>query len=384
MRILIRIFLGIVPIAGALLMSDCAPVQPNYHNYLGGKIIHDIPLEKKTTQMEVYQAGQYPPNPDFIRLRTLEVSSLDGYSSLMTDLENLARQSGFDGLIEVQKSDTEIAQTQMIDDKPYTTLKRKFQISAVGIKYLKNIDYIHKYPKIQKLYAHLNFIKNPPVKFKIDSSAWASYVQQYETLKQIPFTSTDSLLAEAHFTAGGHLQKVIDYGQDSLNYYQMFVYPYSLTHLLYETKNWHYLNDANGKVKIRKKLDDFGRVLETIRLKYFFETPYIKSAQVFAHNNGNQANLFKYQIDLKYDAQGKWIEKIVYKIKNAVKHVHTSQMQYNTGAFLKEIPAYDQQNRLTHSTIFLWENEKWRPILYTYNEFYTYDDLRLLLSINRP
>jgi hypothetical protein len=385
MRILIRIFLLAVPIVGALVMSNCGPAAQNYQSYSVGKVIQDIPLEKYPRKVETYQVGEFPQDPEFIRVRVLEVSSSTGFADLIRQLEHIAYESKMDALIEIKKSESEEPFTQTIDDKPYTSLRRKYQLSAVGIKYAKNIDYAHKYRKKQKVYAHSTFIKNQPKNIQIDSSAWGNYVQSYEVLKQISPVQNDSLLAEAEFSVAGHLQKVINYYSDTLNYYQMYVYPYSWHYLLAETRNWRYVNDANGKLKMREKLDDFGRVAEAVRFKYFSQTPYIKSMQVFSKWKGaSSPSPLKYQADLKYDSKGRWIEKIIYVTKSASKTVYNANIQYNISSFLKEIPVYDAQNRITQSTIFLWQNDQWKPILYTLNEYYTYEDLKVLWAIKNP
>jgi hypothetical protein len=385
MRILIRIFLMAVPIVGALVMSNCGPAVHDYRSYSVGKVIQDVPLEKYPRKLETYQVGEFPKDPEFIRVRTLEVSSFEGYANLIQQLEKIAHEAKMDALIEIKKSESDENLTQTIDNQPFTSLRRKFQLSAVGIKYLKNIDYAHKYRKKQKVYANSNFIKNRSTNRHLDSSAWGNYVQSYEVLKQISPIQNDSLLAEAEFSVAGHLQKVIAYYPDSLNYYQMYVYPYSWQYLLTDTRNWRYLNDASGKLKMREKLDDFGRVVEALRFKYFSQTPHIKSIQVFNQWNGaSTASPFKYQVDLKYDIKERWIEKIVYVTKSASKTVYNANIQYNITAFLKEIPVYDAQNRLIKSTIYLWQNDKWKPILYTFNEYYTYEDLKVLCAIKNP
>jgi hypothetical protein len=147
---------NIYPLFITLLFFSCSYYLP----YSGGgqiKSITDIPLKKSVTSIDCFFNNQTPNKP-FYKVKITEVagSANASYDELIISLKNKALQEGLDGVIILDKQQ-EIAYENLnekisVRDTTvdyYRQLAKPYQkLSAIGIKYAANINYLDTIVKV--------------------------------------------------------------------------------------------------------------------------------------------------------------------------------------------------------------------------------------------
>lgn len=310
-----RLLIGIY----AFLLTSCmVPIPYNVSPQL-----MDIPLIPHTQEVELYFENQLPKNKAYYEVLGLSAEGND-YNAMLLQLKSKASRAGVDAVIYVQNSQASYASAE---GGPYTIPI----VKGIGIKYRDSLTYIDQYVKNKKVY-NLTDLQND--------------------------TSTPPLLYEASFSMQG---LEVPKGQKPNTVYNRFVRELSFDYLLYETYNWAYRTDPQGRI-IERKYFTNAALPQTYMICLFTYTftDDVKSIKI-SYPSYPMQNIY---MELVYTADNKVSEKLIYDNASKKKKL----------LYIEKL-AYDQLNRIAQTTLYKIEQNKQVPFLQTIYSYYTMDDL---------
>lgn len=283
----------------------------------------DIPLLPHTHEVELYFENQLPKNKAYYEVLGLSAEGND-YNAMLLQLKSKASQAGVDAVIYVQNSQASYASAE---GGQYTLPA----VKGIGIKYRDSLTYIDQYVKNKKVY-DLTSGQNG--------------------------NSTPALLYEASFSMQGI--EVLK-GQKPNNVYNRFVRELSFEYLLYETYNWGYRTDPQGRIIERKYFTNAALPQAYIICLFTYTfTDDVKSIKI-SYPSYPMQNVY---MELVYTADNKVSEKLIYDNASKKKKL----------LYIEKLE-YDQLNRIAQTTLYKIEQNKQIPFLQAIYSYYTMDDL---------
>jgi hypothetical protein len=320
---------NIYPLFIATLFFSCSNYLP-YSSASQPKSITDIPLKPSGATIDCFFNNQTPAKP-FYKVNVVEVTGAANvsYDDLLISLKNKAKQQGLDGVMILDKQQ-EIGYENLnekitVKDTSvsyYRQLAVPYQkLSAVGIKYAENINYLD------------TIIKTTTFQFA-DSSSNLGGVVNFDFYGN-PVTIENRKLG---------------------NFYWDSIEPFDINkHLHNAVKGWQYKMDdvltdeviafkkeANGMELISVKIDS----RDVNKFRYTLPAPTLDKAK-------------KYTLQIERDLTGKLVKKTLY--------------QKNKIAWVEEI--YYSNNTITGFKRYRFNNNKLELIFSATNLFYSANDL---------
>lgn len=227
----------------------------------------DIPMKPQDHPIKVFFQGEKFPNEPYIKVDIFESSGSGDTKSLIEDLQFKGQLRGVDAIM--------ILTNETISESDGEYVYNYKKISALGIKYIKNIDYLDECIR------------------RISVIALDEKMNKYDTAAII---STDWR---------GQLEK-LEWGEIA---YWNFLFKFSEQHLVYEQKgNWKYnvVQDENGLMKVKRVLEvenNPGVYTKTVDIVRSKEKVYsIKVKDIFH-------SVFSAKINFTYDDNGVLLKK---------------------------------------------------------------------------
>ncbi|KAA3440401.1 hypothetical protein [Rufibacter hautae] len=300
--------------------------------------LSSLPTPGHSQEVEVFFPGERPTDTAYVKIAVVEEKAEGevAYAKLVEQLRNKAQKQGLDAILILGKTQgtqlkndatlfeviLEIASGDEIKDNYYSVTTH--ELSAVGIKYKRNLQYLPQYVQSKRLYA----------------------LEQGQEL----------LLATVAVDHLGQDQKVTYQNVNDTPTYQGFVHRYSLDHLLKEQgPKWHYLEE-NGLVVRRKlmSLDGSGPI-KNIKISY--NAAQLPEKLEIRHPVMAQPEI----LTITYNAQGQVTQKLIYRNKQLV---------------LQETNTYDAAGKLVSTLHEKVQHGAVLPFLKTVYDYYN------LLSLN--
>ena len=279
-----------------LFFSGC---YSNYHylDYIDltkeKPLLTDIPVKPHKEKVSIIFPGEKTPEEPYIKVDILEVSGNGRMKDLIIELQAKGQLRGVDALI-IMGNDT----YEETDDEYYYTTQK---ISALGIKFIKNIDYLEECIK------------------RANVIAFDKKQNKYDTVAVI---ETDWRGRFFELKNGDP-------------FYWDFLYNYSLQHLVEEkNSDWKYWQtmDSDGFVRT-KRIKTFNNQtstpLEIVELKSRSGITYfakLKDTKQFSAN-----------IEFQYNSKGKLISK---KIKSKIRGLFNQKFIYQEDGSLLRTDVY--------------------------------------------
>lgn len=286
-------------LASIFLLTSCVSFKPYAQSEL------DFPL-KPVTEVEVFYPGELLPYKDYIEIGSLatNMSGATNNQAYVAKLQKIARENGVDALMDLQ------------EDQGYYGGRI---LTAMGIKYIKNIDYLDEYVKKESFY-------------KLDSLG-----------------KNKELVAVIERSPVGRTLSSRFMRDEEKDFYETYIQNYRDHHLREEKDNWTYRkNVSTGMIISRQYSRSPQWVVKTLKFKYgelglerikIFYNDNFGEEEIFylydekARVSGRQLELpFGKQLTegYKYDSEGKLIRKIfILKIPNQAKAVqYVSEYEY--------------------------------------------------------
>ena len=299
----------------ALLASLFTNCYQQYYPTASSRLV-DIPTPPlpKDQPVELYFTGEQPSDPNYLKIKLLEVGGFQDYTSLANRLKAVAREEGLDAVIAVvQQQNAANANV----------------LTGVGIKYRKNIDYLNNFPKTQQVFRCLNG----------DTAA-----RQLVTTVELNFY--------------GVPKQVMAASPEEEEYYQSFVKPYSFPFFYTDRDpHWHFLTNQSHQV-IRRQW-----VLNSVpRLDYGFTYDAKKRPSVvtFKDSRPKTIGLRKATFYLTYDGADRLVEKVIQE---------KGQLRYRERIF------YSPSGRLLETLLYEVRDNREVPFLKSTFSHYTLADI---------
>ena len=266
------------------LLSGCYSRYPLYQygdQTTVPSTLTQIPTPPVEQLPKVIFAGEKIPDEPYFKVDILEVSGYET-KAMMIDLQVLGKQRGVDAILIVANNTI----TESFNEEIYTSQK----LSGVGIKFLKNVDYLEDCIK------QLNVIA-------LDTST-----NKYDTVGIINTDWQGNLLGR----------------REGDNLYWKILFNFSEQHLYYEqSQGWKFKKSlaSNGKTIIRRNLTgNSGYLLKSVRVELFRERITLIEVNKI-HNVLPKTNIkFNYDgknvlVSKEIDSEnlGKFLQKITYQ-----------------------------------------------------------------------
>lgn len=281
------------------LFQSCVSFKPYTQSDL------DFPL-KPVTEVEVFFPGELLPYKEYIEIGSLatNMSGATNNQAYVSRLQKIARENGVDALMDIQ------------EDQGYYGGRI---LTALGIKYIKNLDYLDEYVKKESFYKLDSLGKNKELVAVIERS---------------PIGRTLS----SRFSS-----------DEEKDFYETYIQNYRDHHLREERDNWTYRKHANTGMIISRQYSRSSQwVVKTCRFKYgeqglerikiFYEDDFRREEILYMYDeksriSGRQLDLpFGRQLieGYKYDTEGKLSQKLfILKVPNKVQPLqYVSEFEY--------------------------------------------------------
>jgi len=280
------------------------------------EMLVDFPLQPHTEEVTVYFPNDLLPAEAHIRVGVLEVrgGELTSYNELIRRMQVRAQQQGVDA-IRILDRQHYTEECEWCLDEVTTVL------SAVGLKFTKNLNYLSEYIKAQEVYA-LN-----------DSSGQSN---NWDTRVSFDFDGTVT-------------------GVEGNGIYAEFIKRYSLDYLLYEeNRRWRYAADEYGRPRMRVRTYSSG----TPHLRVWFTYDAVRPSFVRIKDLQTREES---SVQLTYDFGGVLLKKLI---------------TLSNGSIIEQIPIYDTQGKQTGSEYYRIQQEERVPYLRVAYDFYSPEDVR--------
>ncbi|MFK8007433.1 MAG: hypothetical protein AB8H03_13725 [Saprospiraceae bacterium] len=292
----------------SIFFSSCYNYYSSYYiNYEDGVQLSQftsIPIKQSIEKVKVFFPGEKIPEEPYIKVDVIDAfgSAQTSTQDLILGLQDQAKIKGIDAIIIISKDNiSEILQDEYYDDYIVTTQK----MSALGIKYIKNIDYLDECLKGGTIF--LNDKNNLVEKSKFRSD-WKGNLVELESGDKFFFD---------------------------------FLYNFSLQHLAYEkTPDWGYkINSISLAEKIIRRAKDDPSNRQSFIKEVKIKEVYGKVIFVDVKSYYNQ--LYSSKISFQYDKDDRIIKK---SIKSKTLGEYQQKFIYDENGILSEIEIFDMEN----------------------------------------
>ncbi|NOT92903.1 hypothetical protein [Ferruginibacter sp.] len=278
---------NLYPLLIAAFLFSCSSYLP-YSSANQVKSITDIPLKASTANIDCFFNNQIPAKP-FYRVKITEVTgdANASYDELIISIKNKAKQEGLDGVLILDKKQENAYENlnQKINVRDtsvnyYTQLAKPYQkLTAIGIKYIDNINYLDTIVKATSFeFGNNNTKGNSTAKFDFYGNQTGRSNSEFDT------------------------------------WYVDSIEPFEIDkHLLLAVKGWQYKTiDASSSeiIAFKKQVGDVVK----IDVKRDYNDANKFSFQFLSSLVGKP---IKYLLKLEKNAQGKIVKKTLYK-KNII------------------------------------------------------------------
>ncbi len=294
----------------SILFSSCynyySPLFKNYKDGVQLSQFTSIPIKPSVEKVKVIFPGEKIPDEAYIKVDVIDAfgRAQTSTQNMITRLQDQAMTKGMDAIIIISKDNiSEVFQDEDCDDYTVTTQK----LSALGIKFVKNITYLDQCIKSGSIILwdenKNDFVEKS--KFKAD---WK-----------------------------GNLLGV----ESGDKFYYNFLYNFSLQHLAYErNSNWTFLVNSSSpaeKIIRRSKRDPSRRqpFAKEVKLKEVYGK--VMFAEVKSYYN----QLFSGKINFQYDKENRIIKK---KIRSKTLGEFQQNFIYSEKGTLTEIEVFDMKS----------------------------------------
>lgn len=294
----------------SVLYSSCYNYySSSFRNYEDGVQLSQftsIPIKQSTEKIKVIFPGEKIPEEPYIK-----VDVIDAFGNAQTSTQNLilrlqdqAKAKGIDAIIIISKDNiSEIFQDEYCEDYTVTTQK----MSALGIKFIKNINYLDDCIKGGTILTW-DEDKNDLVEKSKFKSDWKGNLVELESGDEFYFD---------------------------------FLYNFSLQHLAYErTSDWVYKINTTSRVeKIikRNKMDPSDRFVFTKEVKL----KEVYGEIIFADIQSYYNQIYSGKLNFQYDKDNRIIKK---NIKSKALGKFQQKFIYDKDGILSEIEVFDMKN----------------------------------------
>lgn len=317
-----KITLPLLLIAMLVAFSGCMSTYPTTIDPFR---IKEFPTPRHTNEIKVYFPGEKLPEKEYIQTHTFEARSMPGapMNVLVRQIREQARDAGVDAVIIMSHGD-------QAEIHPYAGMLVVNNMTALGIKFKENVDYLHMYRFVDQLYA-----------FNAEKD-------------------TFELVANLFPDFNGKITQVevLDEKEMGRFYFENYIRRYSLDFLLgEENPNWRYKTSLTGQVTRRDYVRDGAK---QIRLKLNYEPATNKLNKVNASFYGPGDRWHDYEILLEYGPNRMISEK---------------KILMNDRLELIERFYYDELDRLLTSTYHQIIDGEEQPFLQTHYYYYENKDV---------
>ena len=318
----------------SILFFSCynyySPTFKNYKDGVQQSQFTSIPIKPTVEKVKVIFPGEKIPEEAYIKVDVIDAFGRAQTSTqdMITRLQDQAKMKGMDAIIIISKDNiSEIFQDEDCEDYTVTTQK----LSALGIKFIKNIDYLDE------------CIKGGTI------LTWSE--------------DKNDFVEKSKFKADwkGNLLSV----ESGDKFYYNFLYNFSLQHLAYErNSNWSFMVNSSSpaeKIIKRAKRDPSGRQIfaKEVKLKEVYKKI------VFANVKSFYNQLYSGQINFQYDDDNRIVQQ----------DIHSKTLGEYQQKFI-----YDEQRRLTGIEVFDMKNSIPKLFFKVVFENYQQSDLAQLLE----
>jgi hypothetical protein len=293
-------------------MSCTVGYPPNYYDQ--GMLV-DFPLLPHTSEVQVYFPHDSLPDEEYLRVGVLEArgGEFTSYNQLIRQLQVQARERGVDA---IQLMDKQVEASEYYG----TSI-----LSGIGIKYVKNLEYLTHFVKAQEIYLPYTS------QLSADSGRWTTKVW-------LDFDRTPQ-------TVEGNRE------------YANFIRRYSLDYLLYEQgPRWRYALDEYGQIRMRVHTTGTGS--PHLRVWFSYQTRHLPNfIRIKKYPEKEESTIW-----LAYDAEGRILKK---------------RITLADGEVIDQILTYDVDGRHTKSEYYkVKDDQQLVPYLIVKHQFYSPDDVR--------
>jgi hypothetical protein len=311
-----------------LVLSLCVSntIFGQFNNYPSDKKLVHIPTIPHKQPIKVFYLNEKPDTP-YVKIALLEASrsASESYASILQDLQLQAQDEGVDAIMIFQ---FQTGMRSYRDSDSYLTSYAVKEILAYGIKYVSNFDYLSFIPKTENIYLY-----------------------------------NDSTMAfdKAYYRKFDLFGKTIDY--NCSNNFNIFLYQYSLYHLIQEQTNWTYALEGNLISERRFKENKNEK-----KCKFYYDSLQ-RLKEIWIEKNVEKEDFMAKEtqkIFLFYNENGQLHQKDIY----------INPM--NKQAFYREIYRYDAFGKLEEKLIFKYSNNERTPMSKSfYSEFYDWETVKM-------
>jgi len=291
-----------------ILFSGCynyyTSTFKNYKDGVQTSQFTSIPIKRTVEKVKVIFPGEKIPDEPYIKVDVMDAFGNAGTSTqrLITNLQNQASDKGIDAIVIISKDNiSEILQDEYCENYTVTTQK----LSALGIKYIKNIDYLDE------------CIKGGTILTKDGENDWVEK-SKFETDWKGNLVALES-------------------GDE---FYYNFLYNFSLQHLAYErNSDWVFMVNSPSKAEQiikRAKRDKVGKFEYSKEVKLTKVYGNIVFANVQSHYN----KIYSGKINWRYDAQKRLVRK---EIQSRTLGKFEQKFNYHENGSLATIEVFDMK-----------------------------------------
>jgi hypothetical protein len=284
--------------------------------------IKEFPTPRHNREVKIYFPGEKLPDKPYIQTHTFEARHYPGapITVQVRQIREQARAAGVDAVIIMSHRD----QAELTR---YGHLMMVNTLTALGIKFKENVDYLHMYRSIDQLYA-FNAEKDT---FELVANLYPDFDGQVKTVE------------------------VLDDAEMGKFYFENYIRRYSLDFLLGDkSPNWRYKTKLSGLVTRREYIKDG---LKHIKLDLHYEPDTRKLTRIDASIFNPGEVWHNYEILLEFGPN---------------KMISEKKILSNGNLELIERFYYDEKDRLLTSTYHKIVDGQEQPFLQTH--YYYYDD----------
>jgi hypothetical protein len=294
----------------SLLFSSCynyySPAFENYEDGAQQSYFTSIPIKPSVEKVKVIFPGEKMSEEPYLKVDVIDVfgNAHTSTQELISRLEDQAKAAGVDAILIISKDNiSEIFQDDYRGEYTATTQK----LSALGIKFIKNIDYLDE------------CIKGGTI------LAWDE--------------NKNDLVEKSKFKA--------DWKGDLLGlesgdkFYYDFFYSFSLQHLAYErNSNWTFKVDILSPTK---KIIKRAKSMPSRRQSYLKKVKLkeVSGKIVFVDIKSFYNKFYSGEINIQYDKDDRIIKK---KIKTKILGEFQQEYIYDEQGILSEIEVFDMKD----------------------------------------
>lgn len=309
-------------LAVVLAFSGCTT---NYPLVSDPYRIKEFPTPRHNREIQIYFPGEKVPDKPYIQTHTFEARHYPGapMQVQVSQIREQARAAGVDAVIILSHQDK-------IDLTRFGNMVMVNSLSALGIKFKENVDYLHMYRSIDQLYA-FNADKDT---FELVANLYPDFDGQIKTVE------------------------VLDDAEMGKFYFENYIRRYSLDFLLGDkSSNWRYRTNLSGLVTRR---DYSINGAKHIMLKLQYEDNSKKLERLEASMYGPGEMWHDYEILLEYGPN---------------KMISEKKILAGGNPELIERFYYDEKDRLLTSTYHRIVDGQEQPFLQTHHYYYEDEDV---------